>query len=216
MYVTNSVCRLASVCLAAIISSLSEGYSQEAFDRTGLPDKLMKYTVGCALPLGTKVEIDGQVYHGSLGLAPAWQDAPLQQRERDLISSCLLARVNALGVSVQISLRGGTYNQKKFPSLRANAAERNRFSLFEGAFYGDLFSEHPQAFVCLGDTSARAIEALRQKQRLCSLAVDGVSEAGPATSVCGFIVTGSCSNDSVFTQNGRLFSDPIFVYLEPQ
>ncbi|MBV1927737.1 MAG: hypothetical protein KUG62_11300 [Rhodobacteraceae bacterium] len=216
MYITNNFCRLASVCLAALVSSLSEGYSQEAFDRTGLPDKLLEYTVGCALPIGTKVEIDGQVYQGSFGLAPAWQDAPLQQRERDLVSSCLLARFNALGVSVQISMRDSTYNQKKFPSLRANAAERTRFSLFEGAFYGDLFSEFPQAFVCLGDTSAGAIEALRQKQRLCSLAVDGGKPTGPAISVCGFIVTGSCSYDSVFTQNGRVFRDPVFVYLDPK
>lgn len=209
----SQFCRLAITCTVVWFGSISNGYSQAASGQDFLPDKFLDYAVGCALDPKTSVQIDGLTYQGSLGLAPGWLQNPLTVRERRLVSSCLLARTNALGVSVQVSLRGSAPHQVEFPALRADASEREQFSLFEGAFYGDLFDEHPKAYVCLGDRHQDVAASLHLKHRLCSLA--GPEGTDPKTSICGFIVTGSCADKGVFTQNGTHYPDPIYVYLDP-
>ena len=72
--------------------------------------ELLTYTVGCALPAGERLvgEHHGVQYEfeGEIGLAPGWASRALQVSEQRWISACLLARVNAHGQSVEISMRG--------------------------------------------------------------------------------------------------------------
>lgn len=98
--------------------------------------ELFSYIVSCALPEGSVVSatVDGTAheFHGLLGLAPDWESRGLTLSERRWVSACLLARVNAYGMSVQISMRGAE-------ALTPTAAERAEFSVVEGAFYGNVF-----------------------------------------------------------------------------
>ena len=73
--------------------------------------KLMTYVTSCALKLGDKVTYDPRdgtppvTWRGKVGLCPAWKtDASVACRE--VVSSCVLARTNALGKRVPISMRG--------------------------------------------------------------------------------------------------------------
>jgi len=72
----------------------------------------MKYLVSCALVPGQVVKWqnhDGTInaeWEGALGLCPEWHtDAP-SAACRQRVSSCILARNNAFGVSVMFSMRG--------------------------------------------------------------------------------------------------------------
>ena len=71
--------------------------------------ELLSYVVRCALgpDEGLVASDDGNQFDmpGALGLAPEWKNRPLDDDERYLISACLLAHVNAYGVSVPISVR---------------------------------------------------------------------------------------------------------------
>lgn len=77
-----------------------------------LTREFMKYTVGCALEPGQAVKwhdpFDGNDYKfdGMLGLCPKWAEGPASAECRQVVSSCLLSRVNAFGVSVRLSQRG--------------------------------------------------------------------------------------------------------------
>ena len=206
--------RLAAIFSAVCFCTVS-AKSADTSANSRLPGKMLEYTVGCALPRGVRAEIDGVFYNGSLGLAPGWRQNPLSGKERELVSSCLLARTNAFGVPVEISMRNAEDSQTTHKSLQAGAYERRRFSHFEGAFYGDLFSEYPQAYVCVGDLNVRTRKLLQDKRRMCSVPREGTSHNGLPISLCGFIITGRCSDQRVYQQNGRKFRNPIFVYLAP-
>ncbi len=148
---------------------------------------LLKYIVRCALPDGASVNVsrDGEPDRvgGSFGLAPDWSHSPLSQEGRRWVSACVLGFVNALGEHVLISMRGNN------AGLRATvtADERARFDFQEAAFYGDIFSTPPVAYVCRGNGSSRT-SASRAK-RLCS---DPSEHAG--ISRCDMIITGNCAN----------------------
>lgn len=102
--------------------------------------ELFSYIVSCALPEGSVVSADVGTstyeFHGSLGLAPDWETRGLTLSERRWVSACLLARVNAYGISVQISMRGPE-------ALAPTDAERAAFTVVEGAFYGNVFVNDP-------------------------------------------------------------------------
>lgn len=99
------------------------------------------YIASCAMPAGTSIKavIQGAAYEfpGGLGLAPAWEQRALNMSERRWVSACLLARVNAYGISVGISLRGNM-------ELAPTKLERETFPVVEGAFYGDVLTSDPQ------------------------------------------------------------------------
>lgn len=72
----------------------------------------MEYLVGCALPEGQHVAWRGQgsnevsTWAGHAGLCPEWADAAPSQACLHRVSSCILARNNAYGLRVELSLRG--------------------------------------------------------------------------------------------------------------
>ncbi len=87
-----------------------------------------RYLAGCALPAGASV--DG--LEGELGLAPEWQHRPCDERCRQRVSACVLARLNTRGERRLVELAG--------PDGRG----------LEGAFFGDLFAPRPRLLACLG------------------------------------------------------------------
>lgn len=98
--------------------------------------EFMEYLVSCALPAGQEIEWQSEGWEGELGLCPAWLDSAPDLACQELVSSCLLARVNAYGESVQISLRGLFTDGQPLP---LGATEESEFGWPEGGFYGNIF-----------------------------------------------------------------------------
>jgi len=84
---------------------------------TGLQDPdaqmLMKYLVDCALTPEQGLQWTGRFapfptarWRGSMGLCPQWLTSAPSQQCLQRVSGCLLARNNAFGISVPVSLRG--------------------------------------------------------------------------------------------------------------
>ena len=170
----------------------------------------LKYLASCALDPDTTLYgvQDGQTYEfpGGMGLAPAWSTRALTLAERRWVSACILARTNAFGVSVQISMRA---TDTAFASLSATPDEINSHSLYEGAFYGDLFAEQATAFVCVGSNHASDQHARARRQRVCT----DVAQDGSALTQCGFVQTGLCPTGSPPEVDGVPWPQVIHVWL---
>jgi hypothetical protein len=109
---------------------------------------VFKYIVGCALPANAVVDVvntDGTVYSydGQLGLAPAWGtdggtcDATCQAD----VSACIVARINAAGHVVPLSIRGD--------GLATDAGELAQYTNIDGVYYGNIFSSPMILEACL-------------------------------------------------------------------
>lgn len=104
----------------------NDPYSQEFF----------QYLVSCALPEGEQITWQSQTWPGELGLCPAWKNSTPDLACQELVSSCLLARSNAYGETVQISLRGLFTNEAPLP---LGGTEVDQFGWAEGGFFGNIF-----------------------------------------------------------------------------
>ena len=147
--------------------------------------RLLEYTIECALPADRSLEVhDGAALRkvsGQIGLVPSWQSEPLSAPGERWISACILARLNAFGRIVAISIRAN------HPVARDIPAETQRaFSVDEGTFYGNLFTDPPQLYVCQGEgPRSRSPDAAL---RVCS---QGAVALGKPTA-CGITFTGRC------------------------
>jgi hypothetical protein len=157
------------------------GSAAEALVEAVGGESLLRYAIGCALPMGVSVSTDNATqFAGSLGLAPQWAQRALALAEQRWISACLLARTNLFGVHVIISMRG------ERPALSGSVTEEEQttYTFEEGAFYGDLWAQPSRAYVCTG-TGENAVKD--RLQRVCTEESDvaGISR-------CGFEIAGTC------------------------
>jgi hypothetical protein len=178
---------------------------------------LLKYLVSCSLPRGVEVYVDDDgerhTFPGSLGLAPAWEERGLTETEQRWVSACILARTNAFGKSVPISMRA---TEPAPPALQVSEAERKTFNLFEGAFFGNIFAEKPVGYVCRGARAGHEAMDPIFADRVCTEPSGSVSPAGEPLSRCGFVHVGPCDGVSAFTAGGTRYREVIFVYLKPK
>ena len=189
------VVALASLTLAACSSPPGEveggiGTAQEAaltnnaLTNNALTDPaardVLKYIVSCALPAGQQVSVTAQgttyTYDGQLGLAPEWGEAGGSCGEscQGWVSACLLSRVDFLGVSKQISVRGDN------PGLVAPHAERITYTSREATYYGNVFVSPQLRYACLSPDKT-------QIPRVCGPSIQGcvVDVVGSCEDVCG-------------------------------
>jgi hypothetical protein len=152
--------------------------------------ELLSYIISCALPENESVvaTVDGTTYEfaGALDLAPEWLRQPLDRRGQRWVSACLLARVNATGISVRISLRG------PHRALTTTDGERTKFVLEEGAFFGNVFGPADQPLdwnACRGRDQA-AGERGDLANRHCADPDPG----HPGFTFCGFRYAGDCGD----------------------
>lgn len=172
----------------------ANGLSLNAVESGGLEEseegrELLAYVVKCALEDGQvlTVSVDGQSYefHGLVGLAPRWRRRALRRDERDAVSGCLLAHVNAYGVSVPISIR--------WVGEITAPEEASRFSFHEGAFFGNVFSRKQTLYACAGDSApdyyggAPDLDFGDRLLRACS------DPSREGDTFCGFEYAGRCS-----------------------
>lgn len=91
---------------------------------------VMEYLTECALPAGASVGWksragDLYTFHGKVGLCPEWETDKPSQACLGYVTACLLARNNAFGRSVMVSMRGEDPNE----FLRFNpSGERQEWS----------------------------------------------------------------------------------------
>jgi hypothetical protein len=139
---------------------------------------LLRYMVGCAFSAGqtfafswtdTGGTVHAESYPGSLGVAPAWAAQPLDLSGQQWVSACLAARLNALGTTVEISVRG------PLDALACTEDEEDAYPKPEAAFYGNLFTSSPAVYAC-ADTLP-LLPALNL--RLCGQSVAGGLVCGP-------------------------------------
>jgi hypothetical protein len=110
-----------------------------------LTQSFMHYLVGCALDPSQSVSYEdkfagGAVYTwpGELGLCPEWNwDKPSEQCQ-EVVSACLLARVNAFGVPVALRIQG---HDSTGNAIDVTAAEAAAYPWREGSFYGNVFGQ---------------------------------------------------------------------------
>lgn len=160
-----------------------------------LSRSFLRYAVGCAFAPSQTFAFawtDGaglvhhESYAGELGLAPYWAWGPLGSSGRQMVTACLLSRVNRFGVSVLVSLR----SQRDPLDDQTTAAELAAYPYVEGAFWGDIFAEQPRAYSCYVQSD---VAHSRAAQRTC--AAGYVDPATGAFEECGIIdIRGSCSS----------------------
>lgn len=175
----------------------------------------LKYLIDCALPNGITISAEHNdeefVFHGGAGLAPAWLDRPLNTSEQRWVSACMLARVNYYGEKVKISMRGKAQNDETLPDiLQTTKEEVEAFPLFEGGFYGNLFLDTPEAYVCVGAKSFDNLAKTRAAKRVCTHASEYSLPTGETLSKCDFILTGECQS----LAKDKTYSETIYVYLQ--
>lgn len=108
--------------------------------------KIARYLVECALPEGAtltkKVGDETLAFQGLVGLAPEWEHGACDRDCQEWVSACLLARTNASGQSVVISIVGD------HPAVGMSPAEG--FDTYEASFFGNVFKPEGQRAVCRG------------------------------------------------------------------
>jgi hypothetical protein len=219
--------QLMSAASSAVMSALS---SSDPTGAAGSPTRgqlavqLLKYIYSCAMPADVSTTLTGVVgqpggsvtLQGQLGLASSWATGPCDDQCRELVSACVLARVNAFGEPVEISMRAPSYG------LSASAAEQASFNDYEGAFFGNLFGRGDgsdftgswDAYACHPDTATDNGELIAVTHRAC---------ARPG-GYCPITIVGPCSAscsgaEGAYTScakpDGVSSYRPVAVYLKP-
>lgn len=115
--------------------------------------ELLLYVARCALTYGdilvTTHEGVEYEFPGLLGLAPSWVDQALTTRQERMISACLIAHVNAYGVSVLVSMRSPG-------AIMASEDEMQDFPVYEATFFGNVFGSTLETYACIGSNPAIA------------------------------------------------------------
>jgi len=167
--------------------------------------ELMEYFVGCALNSGQSwnMTYNGTSYtfQGSLGLAPTVLTGLPSEDQMQWLSGCLMARVNFYQKHVLISLRGTA-----FSTVPQEEAE---YTVFEGSFFGNIFSFPQQKYVCQGvGEEDELLESPDGALRVCTdPSFDCLmTNVGKCSDVC-VTAEGPC------TVNGTIYNDVVEVYL---
>ena len=199
----------ASIGPAPLTQSALNSYAVNVNARAALT-----YIVGCALPAGNSVTAtytEGgtqmqMTYNGEIGLAPSWTTTALTTTEQQLLSGCVLARVNLTGVAVTVSLRG--------PSTALNIAgtEATAYPKQEGAFFGDIF-QGPTFYLgaCKGTATATANRRCAQPTGTLAMVTEcGFSYAGLCSDVCA---SGTYFSDCLGL-NGTVYDSLVTVHIK--
>ncbi|MEP7122374.1 MAG: hypothetical protein ABJE95_15740 [Byssovorax sp.] len=160
--------------------------------------QVMRYVVSCALSPSQNVsyhhtsvaptpDID-QSWDGEVGLCPGWASGPASVQCQELVSACVLARVNALDKHVEVSMRGQTATGGTIP-LGATVA----------ALTTDLDNHPVDSFQDCAVATTGSARNCGYKTNLVGTCVVGddvcVGAGGPADPVCGGTGTLGSSTD---------------------
>lgn len=103
---------LAILSTTGLQAAMSSDYMQWQLHSAYGGARAMKYIVSCALPAGRVITSrdpftnQNLTFEGEIGLCEEWQTNAPSPECRELVSACVLARVNATGKRIPISLHG--------------------------------------------------------------------------------------------------------------
>ena len=152
--------------------------------------QLLQYIARCALVEGDSLRVvsGGDTWHfpGLLGVVPSWENAPLDHDGQEILSACLLAHVNAFGVSVPISARSSMLPE-------ADAEESASYYYGDGAFYGNLSAASPRKYACEIRANRYFDETTQTYRRAASPnAHERICADASTAAECDFVHTGYC------------------------
>ena len=101
------------------------------------------------------------------------------------------------------------------PALAVTDDERQSFTIFEGGFFGNLFSATPVAYVCQGDRTPRQEADPILHVRICTQETGTTTPAGQPITPCRFVVTGRCAAPRSRTVEELPYAEVIWTYLRP-
>jgi hypothetical protein len=176
--------------------------------------ELLRYIASCALPSGAHfdIEVDGEIYgfDGGIGLAPEWgvEGGSCDETCQSWVSGCVLSRLNYLGETVTISVRG------KHEGLHATLEERETFTHREATYYGNIFEQPMQVFACLSPGQTQIPRVCGPDIDLCVLDVVGQCDdvCGPERADGSFT---KCREGSVGHKKGDKHVGSVTVFLDP-
>lgn len=143
-------------------------------------ETLIRYLVECALDEGESVTVvrpgdtgdEPLEFPGRLGLAPEWKTSPCNETCQQWVSACLLARTNESGAEVLLFVQG------EHSSLGFGV--HPEFTLYEGTFFGNVFTDPASMYACQGQPAA--VAAAEQQGRTCTQSQEE----------CGFTTFSNC------------------------
>jgi hypothetical protein len=142
----------------------------------------LEYVASCALSPAQTVDVivnnTSHQFQGQMSLATEWATQSCNGTCQRWVTSCLLARTNAYGTEVPISVRSSR--------TPATLAEKLEYSQQEGAFFGNLFSDQVEMYACAGtmfDNLVLGSLLSKLQYRIC---------ADAPSSECPMVVTGPC------------------------
>jgi hypothetical protein len=162
---------------------------------------VLEYTVACALAPGQALELDiageHRVYEGAIGLAPQWASESCDETCQGWVSACLIARTNAHGESVPISLLG------EHPGLVPTPEESDTFDEEEATYFGQLFGETKELFACVPEGADAPERTCGEFGASCAIAVLGECDE-------------VCDDAGCRGPDGKLYSQTITVNVSTQ
>ncbi|WP_437604033.1 hypothetical protein WMF28_20865 [Sorangium sp. So ce590] len=170
--------------------------------------QLLSAIVSCALPEGEAIDlnIEGVDYsfEGSVGLAPEWgkDGGECGENCKSWVSACVISRVNYLGQSVRISVRG------KDKALASTSEEREEYTEREGAYFGDIFATPQELYACVAPGAS-------QIPRVCGPSIQGCSPIevlGDCDDVCSKELNDGAS-DKCRDPSGKMQKGAVTVFL---
>ncbi|MBA3499869.1 MAG: HYR domain-containing protein [Deltaproteobacteria bacterium] len=144
------------------------GWRADQLTNNAYAGQLLQYIYSCAMPATNSdglslTTVIGPVGHevtltGAIGVGinadntAWWETGTCDESCQRWVSACVLARTNAYGVNVQISMRApSNAPQRVKDALALTGTEGTEFDLPEGAFFGNLFQTTPNdAYVADG------------------------------------------------------------------
>jgi hypothetical protein len=111
--------------------------------KTAAGQQLLQYVVECALPAGQSITKGTKTFSGAIGVGAAWKTGACDTTCQQQVSACLLARTNEIGTNVLIDMRSSI-------TQIGTGSSGASYTIQEGAFFGNLFSNPPKAFACKG------------------------------------------------------------------
>jgi hypothetical protein len=142
--------------------------------------QFLEQAASCALEGGDKLEIvvDGKTYTfpGMGGLAPQWKTGPCDQDCQEHVTGCMMSQINRWGLPVHIFFAFTHPDETGQPDLHGYTVE-------DGAFFGNLFADPPQAYACQGrgdDSLMRVFRRCAQHPVEC-----GFEDMGPCVTADG-------------------------------
>ncbi len=180
------------------------------------------YLVRCALAPGDVLGIQdytGEVQrlHGEVGLTPNWKTGECDRVCQEKNTACLLALTNGSGQHIQIELSAHYKNADGISGtgddnvLTIGTGHSSAFKKQEASFYGNIFTDPPQAYYCTQNGPLSFIPGVGNlftvDVRACGGYVDVIGLGVRLFDECPIKSMGSC-NEIVMSFSSFLFPHP--------